>query len=93
MAGSRLPFPWTDGQPQSLRGDLFAKLHLAARVGAQVGVASAQANALARGQSVTFTAAQLQSFCPLSTEHPSLPADLGAASSWVLTNDDTLTAA
>jgi hypothetical protein len=39
---------------------------------------------------VTFSTAQLRSFYPTGTEHPSLPPDLDASSSWNLSGDDEL---
>jgi hypothetical protein len=93
VAGSRAPFTWPGGQPLSLRASLAKKLSLAANVGAQIGVVSDQYRALVRGADVTFPAIQLQAFFPGGGEHPALPADLGSASSWVLTGDNTLTPA
>jgi hypothetical protein len=87
---SRRPFSWPAGQTRSLRGDLFARLNLAACVGGQIGVVSDQYAALSRGQAVTFTTEQLRSFYPLGTEHPSLPANLDAAAAWTLAGDDDL---
>jgi hypothetical protein len=64
-----------------------------ARVGAELGIVSEQVQKLARGQAVTFTAEQLASFFPLGVEqHPSLPAAY-TADAYVLTGDNTLTAA
>jgi len=87
---SRWPFPWPAGQPQSLRASLYSQLDLPARVGAQIGVVSEQWVALREGRDVTFRTAQLRSFYPRGTEHPSLPPDLDAAEAWVLTGDDEL---
>jgi hypothetical protein len=90
---SSWPFSWPSGQPQSLRASLYKKLDLAASVGVQVGMLSAQSVALARGQDVTFTTSQLRSFYPRGDEHHALPPDLGVAEAWVLTDDDVLTPA
>ena len=89
---SKHPFPWTPGQPRSLRASLYAKFNLTARMGAQVGIVSDQYAGLKAGAAVTLTTEQLVSFYPLGTEHPSLPAALAVADAWTLTGDDTLTA-
>jgi hypothetical protein len=86
---STYPFHWTTGV-RSLRHDLYAALDLAASVGEQVGIVDAQVAALKAGQDVTFTTAQLRSFYPNGTEHPSLPPDLTVATAWTLTGDDVL---
>jgi hypothetical protein len=65
---------------------------LAYQVGRGVGLGNDQVEKLARGQDVSFPTAQLKSFFPLGTEHPSLPASLDAAEAWVLSGDNTLTA-
>lgn len=89
---SRHPFTWTPGQTVTLRASLYKKLELAAQVGEQIGIADPQVAALAAGQDVTFATAQLKSFYPRGTEHPSLPADLNAAEAWTLSGDNTMTA-
>jgi len=87
--GSRWPFQWTTGVLH-LRATLHAKLDLPAQVGAQVGIRSAQWEALRAGQDVEFATEQLRSWFPLGTEHPSLPPDLDAAPAWRLVGDDEL---
>jgi hypothetical protein len=74
----------------SLRASLHAKLNLVAQVGADGGIVSAQWAALRAGAAVTFTTAQLKSWYPRGTEHPSLPPDLDVASAWTLAGDETL---
>jgi hypothetical protein len=85
------PFPWTSGQPQSLRASLYKKLDLAASVGLANGIVDAQHAALAAGRAVPFTTAQLRSLYPRGDEHHALPPDLDLAEAWVLTDDDVLT--
>ena len=92
MAGSTYPFPWRTGV-RSLRADLHARIDLIAGTGEQVGVVSEQWGALRSGLPATFSTEQLRSFYPNGTEHPSLPPDLGVATSWTLIDDDTLTPA
>lgn len=92
MNGSTYPFPWRTGV-RSLRADLHAQLDLIASTGSEVGVVSKQWAALRAGMPATFPTEQLRSFYPRGTEHPSLPPDLGVATSWTLTGDDTLTPA
>jgi hypothetical protein len=74
-----------------LRASLYAQIRLPALVGAQIGIVSAQAKGLARGEDVTFTREQMVSFFPTSGLHPSLPADLTAHAFWTLSGDETLT--
>ena len=92
MAGSTFPFSWSTGV-RPLRADLWAAMQLVAGVSAELGIVDAQVAALEKGQPVTFTTAQLVSFYPRGDEHPSLPPDLHAATSWTLTGDETLSPA
>jgi len=85
------PFPWTWATGvRSLRDDLYTRLALPASVGGELGIVDPQVAALMRGDVVTFSTAQLRSFYPTGTEHPSLPANLGASDAWDLSGDDEL---
>ena len=82
MDGSRLPFPWPDGQPMTLRAALHRRP-----------CSAGQKKALARGEDVRFYAAWLLSHFPRGREqHPSLPTTEGSGAHpvWVLTGDDRL---